>query len=542
MRHLCRKLVLSVVALSMVIGLAGCAQPAAPPAKPEVKETKGGTMIYGLYQQPETLDPHVSGQAVTSRIVMNVFDGLLYQNEKGEIQPHLATEYSVNANATEYTFKLRKDVKFHDGEPFNAEAVKYTFDRIVDPATKSQSAVSSMGPYAGTEIVDPYTVKVKFKEPYALFLTNVAGTGLAPVSPKAAKASADDFGKKPVGTGPFKFAEWVRGSHVTLERNPDYNWGPSSFKHKGAAYLDKITFKFVTEPQVRAGAVQSGELLGAEEITVPYAEKLKTDPNFDVVIKTYAGSPRRFPLNTKKAPTNDLKVRQAINYGVDRKAVCDTLFKGLYPVGYGPLVYTLWGYNPAVEKAYPYDAAKAGQLLDEAGWKLGKDGIRVNSKGQKLTLDINIQAGLSSHEDLAQMVQGQLKKLGFDAKIVGSARPAWYTALTEGTHNMAPMALWGTDPNILYSMYHSSQVMGGFNWSHYSDPEVDKLTNEARQIGDKARREEIYKKVQEIVYIRDAAELPIHANVTICVFSKKVKDVAWSFSSYPVFFDTYVTK
>jgi len=541
MRRYC-KLVLGIVVLSMIFGVAGCSQPAAPAPKPVAKETKGGTLIYGLYQQPETLDPHVTGQAVTTRISMNIFDALLYTNEKGEIEPCLATEYSVNKDATEYIFKLRKDVKFHDGEPFNAEAVKYSFDRIVDPATKSQSAISSMGPYAGTEVIDPYTVKVKFKEPYALFLTNVADSGLAPVSPKAAKAAGADFGKKPVGTGPFKFVEWVRGDHVTLEKNPDYNWGPPSYKHKGAAYLDKIIFKFVLEAQVRAGALQSGELMGAEEIPVTYAEKIKADPKFDLVIKTYAGSPRRFPLNCKRPPTNDLRVRQAINYGVDKKEICDTLFKGMYPPGYGPMSSVLWGYNPAVEKAYPYDPVKAGQLLDQAGWKMGKDGIRVNTKGQKLTLDINIQAGLSSHEDLAQMVQGQLKKLGFDAKIVGSARPAWYTALTEGTHNMAPMALWGTDPDILYSMYHSSQVMGGFNWSHYSDPEVDKLTVEARQTGDKKRREEIYKKVQEIVYIRDAAELPIHANVTITGWSKTVKDVAWSFSSYPIFFDTYIAK
>jgi peptide/nickel transport system substrate-binding protein len=542
MRNRPLRLSLVVALVFVVAAIAACGQQPkeSQPPKQQVSSKQGGTITYGLYQQPETLDPHVTGQAVTGRIILNVIESLLSTDPKGTIVPGLATEYSVNANATEYTFKLRKDAKFHDGDPFNAEAVKFNFERIVDPKTKSQSAISSLGPYLRTDVIDPYTVKVVFKEPYALFLTNVTGTTLGMVSPKAAKALGQDLGKKPVGTGPFRFVEWVQGDHVTLEGNPDYKWAPPTAKHQGPAYLDKLIFKFVLESQVRAGALQSGELTGAEEIPTQYVKQLQGNQNFSVRIETFLGSPRRFPINVKKPPTNDLKVRQAILYSTDRKQIVDTLFQGLFPVGYGPLSRNMWSYNPAVEKAYPYDAKKAGEILDQAGWIMGKDGIRYNKKNEPLRIGIYTQAGLSSHEDLSQMVQAQLKKTGFKAEIVAQARPAWYQSLTNGDHNMAPMALWGTDPNTLYSLYHSSQLVGGFNWSHYSDPEFDRITDEAQKVPDRAKRTELYMRAQEIAYIRDAAELPVHENVSITAFSSRVDGLTFDSNTNPVFYDVYL--
>src|SRR5579864_6097953 len=165
---------------------------------------QGGELFYGLTNKFDTLDPNVTTFSDVARMAYHMFDPLLWESKAGVFVPGLAEKWEVNADATQYTFHLRRDVKFHDGTPFNAEAVKFTFDRIVDPALKSQSAFSAIGPYDSSAVADPYTVVVKFKDPYAPFLSSVAQSLLSPVSPDAVKKYGKDFGTHPVGTGPFK--------------------------------------------------------------------------------------------------------------------------------------------------------------------------------------------------------------------------------------------------------------------------------------------------------------------------------------------------
>src|SRR5216683_654924 len=247
------------------LGLAACqtAAPAAPTTAPTVAPVaaaagSGGSLVYGLsFDVDDTLDPQVTNYDSTIRITLNVCEPLVWEPEPGKFVPGLADSWDVTPDAKQYTFKLKKGVKFHDGTPFNAEAVKFTLDRVVDPATKAGQSHDQLGPYDHTEVVDDSTVKVVMKQSYAPLLTNLNGY-LGIVSPTAVqKMGMAEFARHPVGTGPFVFKEWVAKDHVTLVRNPDYNWASSFFKHRGAAYLDQVIYKIIPEPSVRTGTLKT---------------------------------------------------------------------------------------------------------------------------------------------------------------------------------------------------------------------------------------------------------------------------------------------
>src|SRR5579872_6587777 len=222
----------------------------APAEKPTVAAAaaSGGSLVYGLSGDfDDTLDPQVTNFDTSIRVTLNVCEPLVWEPEPGKFMPGLAEKWDISPDATVYTFNLKQGVTFHDGTPFNAAAVKFTLDRVVDPATKAGQSHDQLGPYDHTEIVDDYTVKVVMKQPYAPLLTNMNGY-LGIVSPTAVqKMGLADFARHPVGTGPFMFKEWVNTDHVTLVRNPDYKWGSSMFKNTGPAHLDQVTFKIIPE-------------------------------------------------------------------------------------------------------------------------------------------------------------------------------------------------------------------------------------------------------------------------------------------------------
>ena len=187
----------------------------------------GGKIMFAARQDIDTLDPHITNRAATRKILIQFTDTLTVINPKdGKVLPGLAESWEVARDGKSYTFKLRKNVKFHDGTPFDAAAVKFTFDRIQEPLGAPGVARAFLGPYDGADIVDASTVRVRLKQPYAPFLRMVGLSPLAPLSPTAVQKMGQDFSRKPVGTGPFMVKEWVPKSHVTLVRNPDYAWPP----------------------------------------------------------------------------------------------------------------------------------------------------------------------------------------------------------------------------------------------------------------------------------------------------------------------------
>jgi peptide/nickel transport system substrate-binding protein len=484
---------------------AAAAKPTVAPAA--ATAPSGGTLVYGLNGDfDDTLDPQVTNFDTSIRVTLNVCEPLVWEPEPGKFMPALAEKWDVSPDATVYTFNLKKGVKFHDGTPFNGAAVKFTFDRVVDPATKAGQSHDQLGPYDHTEVVDDYTIKVVMKQPYAPLLTNLNGY-LGIVSPTAVqKMGMADFARHPVGTGPFMFSEWVNKDHVTLVRNPDYNWGSSMFKNTGPAHLDQVTFKIIPEPSVRSGTLKTGETQLIDEVDPLEYPTLSGDKNFSIIQKGQPGSGWILMLNgTSTGAIADPAVRQAMEYAVDRDGVNQSVFQGLNKPAWSPLMRPTFAYDPSTESVYSFDPDKARSILDAAGWTPGVDGIRAKG-GQRLEIAFPI---ISRPRDnaMAESVQASLHDVGIDLKVDPLERAAAREAYQQNRYDISFMWFSYGDPDVLRTLFHSANV-GAFNRSKYRVPEVDKLLEDAAGSTDPNHRADVYKQIQQRV-LKDTAIVPL---------------------------------
>lgn len=486
---------------------------AASSARAQDTPTPGGRATLGYSSEPPTMDPRVSGATHAWRLFYNIFDPLLvYDQEANQFLPGLATEWSMTPDGLTYTFKLRQGVTFHDGTPFDGEAVKYTFDSILDPALKSLTAIGYLGPYERTDVVDPSTINVVFREPYAPFLNNLAHSVLSPVSPTAAAKFGADFGFNPVGTGPFIFKEWKQQDSLTMVRNPNYNWPIAAYQHEGPAYLDEVVVRFILEPTTLMGTLQNGESDIIDAVLPQEIEAMQADSNFQIMLPEVPGSPQVLPLNAAKAPTDDLLVRQAILYALDMETIIDTLWYGTRKAAQGPLSSPTWAYNPAVEEMYPYDPDQAAALLDEAGWARGGDGIREKN-GQRLHLEYLTFSGVQGQA--GELVQAYLLEAGMEVNLQQVEYAAMAAAFLAGDHNIARVYFSHTDPVVLSTLYHSRNIPGtNFNRTMKVDPELDAMLDAATAELDPASREQQYVAIQQ--YIMDQAiTIPLWEEVVL---------------------------
>ncbi len=335
---------------------------------------QGGTLTIGIDQEPPTMDPHASPSAITYYITASTAESLLYLDGDRKIQPHLASSYEVSTDGKSFTFKLNNGVTFQDDTPFNAAAVKWNFDRIVDPNFKAGGALSSLTGYTGTDVVDDATAKVNFKNPFAPFLTYAAGGTLAMVSPTATPKQGADVNTVPVMTGPYKISEYVAKDHCTIEKWAGYKRKAPWMSAAGPGYLDKMIWKFVPEAGTRTTTVESGETQMIDVVAGQDLSPMESNKDLKIMKKPWTGAPRIWLLNVVLAPTDDVAVRQAINYAIDKNAIVNTVFKGLGTPAIAPMTRAMLD-DPTLEAYYPYDQAKAKQILDGAGWK-GDSGIR----------------------------------------------------------------------------------------------------------------------------------------------------------------------
>ena len=457
-----------------------------------IAQTPPNVLVVGQIAEPKSLDP----QAVTAvndfRILMNVYDGLVrYKSGTLEVEPALATSWTISADGTEYTFKLRRGVKFHDGSDFDAADVEFNFDRMLDenhpyhhtgpfPLSFFFSAIEDV------EAVDASTVRFKLNAPYAPFLSNLAyPTGLI-VSPESVQEHDKEFGRNPSGTGPFKFAEWESNAKVVVTRNADY-WD-------GAPSLEAVVFRPITDGNTRVAEMLSGGLDVMVEIPPDSVAQFNGN-GFNLLEQ--AGPHLWFLiLNAKEGPFADKRVRQAINYAIDKKTLVEQVLQGTAEVASGPTPPAFsWAYNESLQP-YPYDPEKAKQLLQAAGHENASLTFYVTEGG----------SGMLDPVPMGTAIQADLAKVGVDVKIetyewntfLGKVNPG-----LEGKADMAEMAWMTNDPDTLPYLALRTDAWpdkGGFNSGYYSNPEVDKLLEAARQSTDQAERAKLYQQMQEIVY------------------------------------------
>ena len=458
---------------------------------PALAQTPPGVLIVGQIAEPKSLDPAAVTAVNDFRILVNVYEGLVrYKSGTLEVEPGLAESWDISEDGTEYTFKLREGVNFHDGTPFNAEAVKFNFDRMLNEDhpyhdTGPFPLAFFFGAVEETQVVDEYTVKFKLDAPYAPFLSNLAyPTGLM-VSPAAVKQHGADFGRNPAGTGPFEFVEWRSNEAVVIEKNPDY-WGDP-------AGAEAVVFRPITDANTRVAEMLAGGIDMMVEVPPTSLSEFQGD---GFKVSEQAGPHVWFLiLNAKEGPFADKRVRQAANYAIDKEAIVNDVLEGTATVAAGPTPPAFaWAYNEELDP-YPHDPAKAEALIAEAG-----------AEGAELTFYVTEGgSGMLDPIPMGTAIQADLEAVGFDVTIetyewntfLGEVNPG-----LEGKADMAEMAWMTNDPDTLPYLALRTDAWpdaGGFNSGYYSNPKVDELLEKARVSTDQEERAALYKQMQEIV-------------------------------------------
>jgi peptide/nickel transport system substrate-binding protein len=457
------------VALVVLVAL-GCGGGGAPQSS-----TPPNTLMVALEAEPPELDPNLSSAYVDRQVMASLYDKLVDINQEGEIVPMLAKSWQVSDNGTVYTFKLREDIKFHDGTPFDADAVKFNLDRY---QKKDSIRSTEVEPIESVDVVDPTTVRVTLSEPFAPFLAVLTDRAGIMASPKAVQESGGRISDKPVGTGPFEFVERVRGDHITVKKYPDY-W------REGLPKIDKIVYKGIEDENVQYQNLQSGELDLIDSIPFVQFKTLQENSDYRVSIEPGLGY-QGIWLNVTQAPFDNKALRQAVYRLVDREAIVEAVLRnvGGSPAN-SPFSKESWAYGESDE--YPPRSVEAAKgLLQEAG----------EPNGFSLTLKLDPSP---TSQQLGQVIQNTLKPAGITVKL---EQEEFGTLLEDSTNgNFQALFLgWSgrIDPDL--NIYDFTVSNGDFNDSGYSNPEVDRLLNEARRVSDKDRRKELYDQVMEILH------------------------------------------
>ncbi len=437
------------------------------------------TMTVAIGTDASTFDPHFCTDSATEVLNKNLYSNLVRFNAKMEIVPDLATKWEVSADGLTWSFDLRDSVKFHDGTAFNADAVKASFERLLDEKTGSPRR-SVLAMIKNIDVVSPTRLKLTTAYPTGSLLQQLAHPVGAIISPAAIAKYGKDLSRNPVGTGPFKLTEWKSGDKIVMEKNASY--------FDGAPAISQLVWKIVPEDSARTMLIESGQADVVLRVPVADLERLRAKSDVSLlegptVMTMYVA------LNNSRGPLKDVRVRQAINYAVDKDSLVKNIVGGLGIVADAPISQSTWGY--AKVGAYPFDRAKAKDLLTQAGY----------AKGMDLELWTPVGRYLMDRQ-VAENLQAQLAEVGITIKI----RPWEFQALmSEVKKGQFDAVLLGWSPSTgdadqgLYPVFHSSQFPPNSNRAFYSNPQVDKLLVDARQATEPQTRLSLYAQAEKTI-------------------------------------------
>jgi peptide/nickel transport system substrate-binding protein len=487
---------------------------------------------YGLTLAPTGIDPHINMSSELGIPLASVYDTLVFRNPDGGFVPGLAGRWEVSADGLQYTFFLRRDVRFHDGTAFEAGAVKTNLERVLDPANKSQKARFMIDAVQTVTVVDDYTIRLELAEPFAPLLDSLSQVYLGMASPAALAKWGADYQFHQVGTGPFRFVEYIPGDHLTLERNPEYRWAPSIYR-QATAQVDRIVFRIYADPATRAPALLSGEADVMGEVLPRDAADLEKNGQYTVYPIAIPGQPLQFFINTGFPPTDDPLVRQALLLAADRKTLVETVFGAYSPVATGPLTSATWGaVNVIPADAYNPEAARA--RLAQAGWEDSDGDGLLDKDSESLRLKVVFPPwGLSPQT--AEMLEMQWKAAGMGVDLVQAPSfSALIDAQKGGSYNLISMNQAGTDPDLLRPFFRSD---GQYNLSNVHSDLLDRLLEDAKRAQSEADRLAFYRQAQEEIAAQSLL-LPVRDYVNLNVANNRVKDLHYSAQGwFPVLID-----
>ena len=510
----------------------------------------GGTLTYLEPQTWNTLYPPAGGFYPNGGVLNQVTDRLLYQNPKTlELEPWIASELpEVNADATEYTFKLRDGVTYSDGTPLDAENVVKNFDLYgKGDNARALSVSEAINNYDHGEVVDDHTVKFFFSAPSPGFAqaTSTINSGL--LSNGTLDGKNEDFGpgkaKDIVGSGPFVISDEKIGSELKLTTREDYNWAPPSLEHQGRASIDGIDITVAGENSVRIGTVVSGQADIARQIPAPDEAQFEA-PGLSLVAASTNGVNNGLNFRPTSAQLGDIKVRQAIIAGIDRQAIIDTLFTKNYPLATGILAKSALGYVDS-SSAWVHDPKKAEQLLDEAGWTKGSDGVREKN-GERLSLTFNEALPQPRSKEVVTLIQEQLAPLGIEVKIFpGDQAAQTEAALSADTIQVYHSMVGRADFDVLKSQYYSKNRNAILNLDTQNDKiydeELDQLLAKVASVPTTQERQDASAAAQQRL-IDQSYVLPLFEEPQVFGLSDKVQGFKTESIGRPSFYEVQLNK
>jgi peptide/nickel transport system substrate-binding protein len=423
----------------------------------------GSGITVAIAGEPDQLDPHKTTSYFSFEVLENVFDTLVEPDENLQMQPALAESWDLSKDQLTWTFHLREGVTFHDGADFTADDVVYSYDRIIDNELSTAWRFSAVKDITA---VDPSTVDITVKQPTPNLLSSLGGfKGIAIVEKK--NAESGEITTKPVGTGPYELTDFTSGDHIDLKANPDY-WG-------GAPSIPTIRYRFISEGATAVAALKAGEIDWTDSIPAQQVAGLEDDDSVEL-----GQSPSNdywyLALNENRKPFDDVRVRQAIAYAIDRDAIAQVTSYGTAEVNELAIPEDSTWYTEY--DTYSLDQDKARALLDEAGVS-------------DLTMQLMVSSDYPETVDAAQVIADELSDVGITLKIRSLDFGTWLDEQNKGNFDMLYMGWLGNiDPDDFYYSQHHTD--GGSNAQGYSNPEVDKLLDQGRTETDAETRKEIY--------------------------------------------------
>ena len=499
--------------------------------------TRGGTLVVGTTFEPRQLNPAITTSWADHLVASKIFSSLIRFPEKGfpTPQPDLAESWTVSPDGKRLTFNLVRNAKWHDGKPFTSADVKFTFEEIMPKLNPNRAIFKSI---TKIETPDPYTVVMERTQPFVMFYFDMYNAGILPKHIyQEGDASKNPANLKPVGTGPFKFKEWVKGSHIELVRNDQY-FRPNR------PFLDRVVFKFVPDTGAAIAALEKGEIdLMPRWVPLGDVQRIKAMPGIEVssIGGVALAQLRWMTFNVRDPQLADVRVRQAIALGIDTAAVTRLATGGHFEVAETFIWKQFPEFNPkfSVSSAFRRDPAKAQQLLDAAGLKPGPGGVRAK-------LDLLTHTGVGDLDKTVEIIRDQLREIGIEVVVKRVERAAAFDLAKDGKFHLYIHSNWSTgpDPVTAPQRFFTSENIGKLlgNAGGYKSPEVDDLTEKALAEANPQKKKELVWRLQEI-FLRDLPALPLQQWVPVSAYRSEFVDVTThSADGHESFEDAYLKK
>lgn len=503
------------------------------PNAPDVSSTTR-ELVYGLTREPSTFDPHFTRNREVGIVLRQIYDTLIYRDPMtNDFVPGLANSWNISDDGLSYTFYLKPDVLFHDGQSLNSQAVAANLERIVSDDNLMGYARDLLGPYyTGYEILDDRTIRLNLSEPYAPLLNALSQPYLGIASPKAlSDYSILRYQFHQVGTGPYVMTDFIPGRYIILERNDDYRWLPVFYDTPSPQMVSTVRFEFHPFSDQRIIDLRDGRIDIIGSLTPNEAIPLTVDASLQLLPVFVPGQPVQLIMNTQRFPTDTKAMRQALLFGTNRDELSNLVFESFAPVAWSPLSGNTLFFDRGLIGAYGYSLSDAQNLIDAVGYDDSDSDGYLDISGVPVQLEVAI-----SSDDLLPEVMVYLREqwdiLGIETIVKNAPTPSTMSEILEsGEYNLIALRSTDFDPAILEAFYSSD---GQYNWTGYQNDDLDEVFEAGLENIDWSVRNSAYVLAQRNI-MEEALVLPIVEQVNLVGFAGELEGLRFDSSGwYPL--------